>query len=314
MSWRRDGSSSTVSAMFSLKRFVADNLPGTKPELWADVSGVLWRRLAAWANTRADAGWLKRPFITTLEPEHLMLEVVPGDVVGMPIAWFGVYEFAVSSLVRAYLRNADVFVDVGANIGYYSVIAAAMVGRSGRVYAFEPSPRIRVRLERNVALNAMEQIEVRSEAVCARVGSVRLIEPEETGNDGLAYVDASGGSLGIEVQAVRLDALAEFSERSPTLIKVDVEGGEPDVFRGASGILERVDAPTILFESFEIARDAELLRQYGYEIWQPALRDGKVRLISDLSAPRYRRWEAPNFLAVKSDRGRQFAAALALER
>jgi FkbM family methyltransferase len=294
--------------MFSLKRLVADNLPSAKPELWADVSGTLWRRFEAWVNTNVDPTWPQRPFITTIAPERLMLEVVPADVIGMPIATFGVYEFAVSHLVRQYLGPGDVFVDVGANIGYYSVIAGAAVGHSGTVYAFEPSARIRARLERNVMLNQMRQIMIRPEAVTAHSGIVRLVEPQGVGNDGLAYVQTSAGSEGVEVQAIRLDELPEFSERSPQLIKVDVEGGEPEVFRGATALLDRSDAPSIVFESFEIARDAAILREHGYQVLQPALQHGAVRLTRDLEAPRYRRWEAPNFLAVKSERGRQFVA------
>lgn len=295
--------------MPSLKRLVFDNLPSAKPELWADVGGTLWRRLEAWVNTSVDPGWAKRPLIATIAPERLLLEVIPTDVIGMPIALFGVYEFAVSHLVRQYLAPGDVFVDVGANIGYYSVIAAAAVGASGAVYAFEPSARIRARLERNVELNDMRHITVRSEAIAASSGVVRLVEPPGAGNDGLAYVDTSGGTGGVEVRSVRLDELAEFADRPPTLMKVDVEGGEPEVFRGASKLFERDDAPSIIFESFELARDAAMLREHGYEVLQPAMQNGEVRLTRDLTAPRYRRWEAPNFLAVKSARGRDFASS-----
>jgi FkbM family methyltransferase len=295
--------------MFSLKQLVADNLPAAKPELWADVGGTLWRRFAAWANTRVDPAWPKRPFITTIAPDRLMLEVLPGDVIGMPIAQFGVYEFAVSQLVREYLKLGDVFVDVGANIGYYSVIAGGAVGESGKVYAFEPSARIRARLERNIVLNDMSQVSVRPEAVTGQSGIVRLIESRDPANDGLAYVNTNGSDAGVEVRAVRLDELTELSERPPVLIKVDVEGGEPEVFRGATALLGCPDAPTILFESFEIARDAGILRNLGYQVFQPALRDGKVRLTPDLEAPRYRRWEAPNFFAVKSERGQLFVQA-----
>jgi len=298
--------------MFSLKRLVANNLPSAKPELWADVGGTLWRRFEALVNTSLDPTWPKRPLIATIAPEGLLLEVIPSDVIGMPIARFGVYEFATSHLVRAYLLPGDVFVDVGANIGYYSVIAGAAVGRAGAVYAFEPSARIRARLERNVELNQMPQITVRPEAVAANAGVVRLIEPQGTGNDGLAYVDMNGGSAGVEVRAVRLDQLPDFFDRAPALIKVDVEGGEPEVFRGAAALLNRSDAPSIIFESFELARDAALLRDYGYQVLQPTMQNGLVGLTRDLEAPRYRRWEAPNFLAVKSERGRKFADARAV--
>jgi FkbM family methyltransferase len=293
--------------MFSLRQLVADNRPSAKPELWADIGGTLWRRFEAWVNTNVDPTWPKRPFITTIEPERLMLEVVPADVIGMPITIFGVYEFAVTHLVREYLKPGDVFVDVGANIGYYSIIAGAAVRDSGAVYAFEPSASVRARLERNVRLNGLSQIVIRPEAVTASSGVVRLVEPQGLGNDGLAYVESNGGNAGVEVRAVRLDELPEFSERSPDLIKVDVEGGEPEVFRGASSLLNRSDAPSIIFESFEIVRDAPILRDHGYQVLQPTLQKGLVGLTRDLAAPRYRHWEAPNFLAVKNERGRRFA-------
>lgn len=299
--------------MFPLKRLIADNLPSAKPELWADLSGTLWRRFEAWVNTSVDPSWPKRPLITTIAPERLMLEVVPDDVIGKPIARFGVYEFAVSQLVRQYLEPGDVFVDVGANIGYYSVIAAAAVGPSGTVYAFEPSARVRARLVRNVELNEMHQIKVRPEAVSDQSGVVRLVEPQGLGNDGLAYVQTGAGGAGVEVRAVRLDELLELCSSIPQLLKVDVEGGEPQVFLGAHGLLARSDAPSIIFESFEIARDAAILRQHGYQVLQPALQNGVVRLTRDLETPGYRRWEAPNFLAVKSQRGLRFAEARVID-
>jgi FkbM family methyltransferase len=234
--------------------------------------------------------------------------VVPSDIIGMPIARFGVYEFAVSKLVREYLKPGDVFVDVGANICYHTVIAAGMVGHSGLVHAFEPSSRIGARLERNVVLNALSQVRVRAEAVGSQSGFVKLVEPENTGNDGLAYVDSSGEGAGTEVLSVRLDELTELRDRPPALTKVDVEGGEPDVFRGASSLLDEPEAPSILFESFEIARDAPMLRSRGYQVFQPALSSGVLPLTLD--APRYRRWEAPNFWAVNSVRGRQFVETI----
>ena len=183
------------------------------------------------------------------------------------------------------------------------------MGPSGAVYAFEPSARIRVRLERNVELNEMRQINVRSEAVTCKSGVVRFVETPDVANDGLGYVQTSEQNTGVEVRSVSLDEVSEFSERTPTLIKVDVEGGEPEVYRGARALLERADAPSIIFESFHIDRDAAILREHGYHVLQPALRNGSVRLTRDLQAPPYRRWEAPNFLAVKSARGQEFVAA-----
>jgi len=293
-----------------LNRLFAENRPNAKPELWGDLAGVLRRRAMALVNERLDPRWATRPFIATIEPEKLLLEVIPGDVVGRPIVYFGVYEYAISSLLRAFLRPGDTFVDVGANIGYYSVLAGSLVGSSGRVLAFEPSPHIRSRLQRNVALNRLAQVEVRAEAVTRETGFVRLIEPQGGNNDGLAYVDQSGGERGVRVPAIRLDDEPELAGRPPNVMKVDVEGGEPEVFAGAEGLLRDDSAPSIFFESFKLERDAAILKGHGYAVFQPTWDGGAIRLTDDLRAPAYRQWEAPNFVAVKSVRGRETARSL----
>jgi FkbM family methyltransferase len=296
--------------MASLNGFISGNRPGAKPELWGNLRGVVQRRVMAWLNDRLDSGWANRPFIATIEPEQLLLEVIPGEVIGKPIVYFGVYEYAVSRLMRAFLRNGDLFVDVGANIGYYSVLAAHLVGCTGRVYAFEPSERIRSRLNRNISLNRLCQVEVRAQAVGRSSGTVRLVEPVGSINDGIAYVDTTGVGNGTEVDAVRLDDIDALRVRPPTLLKVDVEGGEPDVFAGAARMLSDPDGPSVFFESFDLPRDAQTLRGFGYAIYQPVLYEGALRLTSDLQAPNYRAWEAPNFVAVKGSRGTSFANSL----
>lgn len=293
--------------MRSLRQILANNTPTTKPELWTNLPAVLRRRVGAWLSERLDDGWSTRPFITTVGDNGLLLEVVPGDAIGRPIVYFGMYEYAVTQLLRAYLKRDDTFIDVGANLGYYSVVAADLVGSRGRVLAFEPSIAMRARLKRNVTLNQLQQVEIRAEALGDKRETVRLVTPTVKANDGLAYVTREGHD-GVEVPCIRLDEVA-FGSKPPALVKVDVEGGEPQVFAGASGLLETNDAPSILFESFEPTRDASVLRRFGYKIFQPRLERGIVTLSDDLQAPRYRRWEAPNYFAVKNRRGLDFVEA-----
>src|SRR6187402_230919 len=155
-----------------LNRLIDETRYGNKPELWGNLANGIRRRANAWLNGQLDPSWWSRPFITTIEPEGLLLEVIPGDVTGKPVVYFGVYEFAVSALLRAFLAPGDVFVDVGANIGYDTVLAASLVGERGLVLSFEPSPRIRSRLERNVTLNRLTQVRVHAEAVTSAAGVV----------------------------------------------------------------------------------------------------------------------------------------------
>lgn len=294
--------------MRSLRQLIQDNSPATKPEFWEQPGVSIKRRIRYWLNERLDEGWAARPFIASIGPQGLLLEVIPSEVIGKPITLFGVYELAVTQLLCAYLKAGDTFVDVGANLGYYSILAAQAVGPGGRVVAFEPNDRVRSRLQRNAALNGFAQLQIRSEAVGETSGIVRLVEPSGSGNDGLSYVDTAGSSTtGVEVRSVRLDAVLA---QCPALIKVDVEGGEASVFAGARGLLERGDAPAILFESFKLKEDAEELHRHGYRIFQPRLHAGRIRLTDDLQQARYRRWEAPNYLAAKSDRALTFCEPL----
>lgn len=293
--------------MRSLTQLLSDNSPRSKPEIWRTPGATLRRRLVVWMNERLSPDWSRRPHIAVIGESRLLLEVIPSDVVGRPIALFGVYELAVTTLLTSYLRPADTFVDVGANLGYYTVLGGDAVGSAGRVVAFEPSKRIRSRLERNVALNGLSQVQVRGEAVADRDGTAKLVESDDKNNDGLGYLDATSDT-GTMVPCVRLDD--SFEDTPPALIKVDVEGGEAVVFAGAERLLAREDAPAIIFESFEIERDAAVLVRHGYRLFQPCLRHGRVGLTEDVKAPRYRRWEAPNFFAAKSLRALDFAESL----
>jgi len=155
---------------------------------------------------------------------------------------------SLAPVLDASLRAGDTFVDVGANIGVYSLWAARRVGASGRVYSFEPVPSTRELLERNVAENEFEQVEVVPKGVGAKPGSLRLhVIP---GASGLSsrYSRASGSSVEVEVEIVTLDDF--FRARDvPRAMKVDVEGMEHEVLRGAAGLLSGVQPPALVFEA-----------------------------------------------------------------
>lgn len=139
---------------------------------------------------------------------------------------------------RTFLRPGATVVDVGAYLGAFSLVAARIVGSSGRVFALEPDPRNVPHLRRNVAINGYEGI-VRVFAVAAsdKSGPARFYL-----NDG----DASGSSLVrayprarlVEVPCVSLDELLAEVGRVDA-VKIDVEGAEPAVLRGTASLLER---------------------------------------------------------------------------
>ena len=154
---------------------------------------------------------------------------------------FGTEEEAV---LASFLRAGDIFVDVGANIGYLSLAATVLVGDTGSVYAFEPHPRTCAFLQKNIELNRCRQVKVFQTAVGSEVGQVSLSSGH---SDDQNQVHAVGGLL---VPMTRLDrVLTGYELAEIGLLKIDVEGYEKFVLLGMGRLLERTRA--ILFESSE---------------------------------------------------------------
>lgn len=155
-------------------------------------------------------------------------------------------------VLEATLRHGDVFYDIGANIGVYSLWAGSLVGSTGRVYAFEPAERASVWLAALIAENRASNVEIVRRAVGDRAEDVEL--HTMTGASGLSSVvpglrlSATGGTVET-VSSVSFDTFAA-DHRKPTLVKIDVEGYEPAVVRGMAGVLEDV-RPVVVFEAPE---------------------------------------------------------------
>jgi FkbM family methyltransferase len=142
-------------------------------------------------------------------------------------------------MMRSLLRPGDVMIDGGANIGLYTVLAAATVGPQGRVIACEPSPTTMEILRGNVRLNNFSWVDLHEVAIAAAPGRLRLhvFEPG-SGYSSFAPADRTSGTQ-VEVEVTTLDDLAgELLERT-ALVKLDTEGAELLALRGAPRLLER---------------------------------------------------------------------------
>lgn len=128
------------------------------------------------------------------------------------------------------VRAGDVVLDIGANLGAYTLAFGQWVGPSGRVYAFEPAPDARAGLERHVSLNALDdRIVIRPEAVSAAPGTARFLASGASGSNRIAPGDP-GGDV---VATTSVDAFCAPLGLKPDVIKIDVEGAELDVLKGA---------------------------------------------------------------------------------
>jgi len=151
------------------------------------------------------------------------------------------------SLLPRLLPPGACFIDVGANVGVYSLAAAALVGSAGRVVSFEPSPEAREMLEAGVRRNDFGWVVVRGEAVADKAGTERLWTDEATELASLSR-PSGGVARGVDVRVSTLDALREELEiRRVDLLKIDAEGAEARIIRGAAALLAERD-PLLLHE------------------------------------------------------------------
>ncbi|MCC7101423.1 MAG: FkbM family methyltransferase [Rubrivivax sp.] len=161
---------------------------------------------------------------------------------------------------RSLLGEGAVLVEVGANAGYLTVPLARMVGTSGRVVAFEPQPAIHRLLCANVALNGLPQVDCVHAAVGAGedVVEVPVIDPAVGGNFGaVSLVDVVDGARTAAVPLVSLDRACGGLERLD-VVKIDVEGMELEVLKGARELIGRF-RPVLVPENDRASRSAELV-------------------------------------------------------
>lgn len=144
------------------------------------------------------------------------------------------------------IRPGMTVVDVGAHVGYYTLVFAKYVGATGRVISFEPLPVNFALLKKNVELNELKHVELFASAVFSRSGDLTISIPDDS-NSGEASVMHRVGAKQLEVQATTLDVVSSTLDFKPDFIKIDVEGSEFDVLSGAQEIIRRC-RPQMLIE------------------------------------------------------------------
>ena len=191
----------------------------------------------------------------------------PVDFQGARIIFSGP---AVFPTALKFLPSGGVGLDIGANLGEWSVPMAKAAGASGCVLCFEPNPNIAEALAKTLRVNNLPHARVLRTALSARASAAQLII--ETANTGRSRLGVpAAGQQGVTVQTQRLDDVvgAEGLERVD-LIKIDVEGHERDVIEGARETLRRFRPAVILESGHESAADrgslAEMLEHLDYEL------------------------------------------------
>lgn len=176
-----------------------------------------------------------------------------------------------TALLRALLKPGDTLVDVGANLGYFTLVGAALVGAGGRVVALEPDPRMAAELEENVRRNRLAQVHTIRAAAFDRRGTATLAGyDEDAGNWGVSRLQSAPASLTtFTVECAPLDDLLdEMGIEDVPLVKIDVEGAEQAVLRGMRAGLARGRYRRVLVElhPWEYADRAAAVREMVEEM------------------------------------------------
>lgn len=170
-------------------------------------------------------------------------------------AWYGhgTNEMPLQLALAAHLHPGDVFYDIGANVGFFTLIAARLVGPRGRVVAFEPVTANAAAIRRNIALNHFTNITVIEAAVSDHEGEEDLLVTDHGGGAALTSAKAPPAHPGSSHTAVRtatttIDGLLAREEiPAPVMVKIDVEGAELEVLRGMPETMRRI-RPKIVCE------------------------------------------------------------------
>ena len=215
----------------------------------------------------------------------------------------------------AALAPGGVLADVGAFLGMYALWGARLVGPQGRVYAFEPVPASAERVRESAELNGFANIEVVAGAVGAEQGALELqLAPGERAAGVTSRYLGGKAAATFKVAQTTLDAF--FSSRPPPdLVKIDVEGMEAEVLRGARDLLTSDRAPLVVFEAHlseraghGYAETLRFLREIGCTVWS-LQRRGIRREPDDAKQP-----GSMNVLATRLDLERHRDVVRRLER
>lgn len=222
---------------------------------WPGHKGHIGRRLPDVVSMYLDSPEFKKRKLTAFDLSQISLESIHGfkmylptqdPQVGAPLHSAGTHEPHLTAFLQANLRPGDWFCDIGANIGYFSLLAAHRLGSRGRVLAFEPSPANLKFLYLNRQLNDFPHIEIYPYAVGARTGFSFFSYVGSNGIVSEASHDPREILESTMVYSVQLESFLRDVERLDFL-KIDVEGGEHAALAEATGWLSKLQ-PVILSE------------------------------------------------------------------
>lgn len=271
------------SVLFSVLKRVYDGLAGRGLSRIIPLAeaGYDWLFRLAWRGRDTIEIQGSQMYVNLLDPDPVMRRTFRSYILNR------IHEEATTALFCEVVREGDVVVDLGANLGYFTLLAARLVGKSGRVYSFEPEPRNYSYLVKNIELNSYSHVTAVPKAVSDKPGVVPLfICPYDTGHHTIQQYagiqsyrpDLVGDKWEfVEVETVRLDDFFQDRMTPINVVKMDVEGAELLALSGMEQVIRANEGMSMFVEFFpllieemghsprEFAR--RLLEDFGFNLF-----------------------------------------------
>jgi FkbM family methyltransferase len=215
----------------------------------------------------------------------MKLLVCGKDHVGRIILYMGDFEPRITRIAEALLREGDCVLDIGSNVGWFTMIAANLVRETGVVHAFDPQRELNTFLRASLNMNDLKNVHIHEVALSDESGPARLYSLK--GNSGLAQLAPASGDLWSEsgIEKVEAASYLEGLDLPPIrLLKIDVEGHEEVILKSAGNVFDKNPPEVIIFESAGEAPLADrplgkLLSSRGYKLFSLPTSILKLRLV-----------------------------------
>lgn len=198
----------------------------------------------------------------------------------------GSYEKRLLKLPKVLVNPGDVIVDAGANIGLISIFCAIKAGNNGIVLSFEPHPETFPILQKNIAINGLSQITAFKNALGSSPGSARIYSNIQINRGAASLVEFQKDSPSFDIEILTLDdVLKQQNILHLNLIKIDVEGFEMEVLKGAEEILTKENGPILVVECSNSRNNFKygmvdlfdfLTKKYQYQVYKFDLSKEKI--------------------------------------
>lgn len=231
-----------------------------------------WGKARVWRFCEDHIGWRSELAFNSVTEHGIRLRTRMGEPVSVNLFFYGIWESGITDLMRSALRPGDTFVDVGANIGYHSLLASKLVGPAGRVIALEPAPQTRDEFICNLNLNPplRDSANIDLLPYCAYDRDADVVLHVVTGgNSGLSSIrDLQCESVPVTVKARPLDEiLANYDLSRCPVVKMDIEGAEYRAVLGMESTLRKYPETSLILEfapAFleDAGASAEMLFEY----------------------------------------------------